>query len=60
MADESADAGAEVTEEEWNRRVAELNKHQVGGLAPPPRSSPWLLPLAPPLTPPPLSLGLTH
>ncbi|KAK0148300.1 Follistatin-related protein 1 [Merluccius polli] len=28
VADESADAGTEVTEEEWNRRVAELNKHQ--------------------------------
>ncbi|CAL8390423.1 unnamed protein product [Gadus morhua 'NCC'] len=28
LVDESADAGAEVTEEEWNRRVAELNKHQ--------------------------------
>ncbi|CAL8344536.1 unnamed protein product [Boreogadus saida] len=28
LGDESADAGAEVTEEEWNRRVAELNKHQ--------------------------------
>lgn len=27
--DESADAGAEMTEEEWNLRVAELNKHQV-------------------------------
>ncbi|XP_042350945.1 follistatin-related protein 1-like [Plectropomus leopardus] len=26
--DESADAGAEMTEEEWNLRVAELNKHQ--------------------------------
>ncbi|RVE57886.1 hypothetical protein OJAV_G00203650 [Oryzias javanicus] len=25
---ESADAGAEMTEEEWNLRVAELNKHQ--------------------------------
>lgn len=28
--DESADAGTEMTEEEWNLRVAELNKHQVG------------------------------
>ena len=28
-AGESADAGAEMTEEEWNLRVAELNKHQV-------------------------------
>lgn len=27
--DESADDGAEMTEEEWNLRVAELNKHQV-------------------------------
>lgn len=27
--DDSADAGAEMTEEEWNLRVAELNKHQV-------------------------------
>lgn len=27
--DESTDAGAEMTEEEWNLRVAELNKHQV-------------------------------
>lgn len=27
--DESLDAGAEMTEEEWNLRVAELNKHQV-------------------------------
>lgn len=27
--DESVDAGAEMTEEEWNLRVAELNKHQV-------------------------------
>lgn len=26
---ESADAEAEMTEEEWNLRVAELNKHQV-------------------------------
>ncbi|KAF3843159.1 hypothetical protein F7725_002008 [Dissostichus mawsoni] len=26
--DESLDAGAEMTEEEWNLRVAELNKHQ--------------------------------
>ncbi|XP_053185035.1 follistatin-related protein 1b [Scomber japonicus] len=26
--DESVDAGAEMTEEEWNLRVAELNKHQ--------------------------------
>uniref|UniRef100_A0A3Q0QPN8 Follistatin-related protein 1 n=1 Tax=Amphilophus citrinellus TaxID=61819 RepID=A0A3Q0QPN8_AMPCI len=26
--DDSADAGAEMTEEEWNLRVAELNKHQ--------------------------------
>ncbi len=26
---ESTDAGAEMTEEEWNLRVAELNKHQV-------------------------------
>ncbi|MEQ2311030.1 Follistatin- protein 1 [Ameca splendens] len=25
---ESADTGAEMTEEEWNLRVAELNKHQ--------------------------------
>ena len=24
------DAGQEMTEEEWTRRVAELNKHQVG------------------------------
>ena len=28
--DETTDAGAEMTEEEWNLRVAELNKHQVG------------------------------
>ncbi|XP_029937159.1 follistatin-related protein 1 [Myripristis murdjan] len=28
VVDESVDAGAEMTEEEWNRRVAELNKHQ--------------------------------
>lgn len=27
--DESTDTGAEMTEEEWNLRVAELNKHQV-------------------------------
>ncbi|TKS67065.1 Follistatin-related protein 1 [Collichthys lucidus] len=27
--DEVTDAGAEMTEEEWNLRVAELNKHQV-------------------------------
>lgn len=27
--DESVDTGAEMTEEEWNLRVAELNKHQV-------------------------------
>lgn len=27
---ESTDTGAEMTEEEWNLRVAELNKHQVG------------------------------
>uniref|UniRef100_A0A8C2ZTT2 Follistatin-related protein 1 n=1 Tax=Cyclopterus lumpus TaxID=8103 RepID=A0A8C2ZTT2_CYCLU len=27
--DETADAGAEMSEEEWNLRVAELNKHQV-------------------------------
>lgn len=27
--DDTADAGAEMTEEEWNLRVAELNKHQV-------------------------------
>lgn len=27
--DDSADAGVEMTEEEWNLRVAELNKHQV-------------------------------
>lgn len=27
--DDSVDAGAEMTEEEWNLRVAELNKHQV-------------------------------
>lgn len=27
--DESADDGAEMTEEEWSLRVAELNKHQV-------------------------------
>lgn len=27
--DESEDVGAEMTEEEWNLRVAELNKHQV-------------------------------
>lgn len=26
---ESTDTGAEMTEEEWNLRVAELNKHQV-------------------------------
>lgn len=26
---EPTDAGAEMTEEEWNLRVAELNKHQV-------------------------------
>lgn len=28
-ADETTDGGAELTEEEWNLRVAELNKHQV-------------------------------
>lgn len=33
--DESADAGAEMTEEEWNLRVAELNKHQVCSLKTP-------------------------
>lgn len=27
--DEPTDTGAEMTEEEWNLRVAELNKHQV-------------------------------
>ena len=27
--EESVDTGAEMTEEEWNLRVAELNKHQV-------------------------------
>ena len=27
--DDSTDTGAEMTEEEWNLRVAELNKHQV-------------------------------
>lgn len=27
---EASDTGAEMTEEEWNLRVAELNKHQVG------------------------------
>lgn len=27
--DDLADAGVEMTEEEWNLRVAELNKHQV-------------------------------
>lgn len=26
---DAADNGAEMTEEEWNLRVAELNKHQV-------------------------------
>lgn len=26
---EATDTGAEMTEEEWNLRVAELNKHQV-------------------------------
>lgn len=26
---EPTDTGAEMTEEEWNLRVAELNKHQV-------------------------------
>lgn len=29
-ADETTDGGADLTEEEWNLRVAELNKHQVG------------------------------
>lgn len=28
-ADETTDGGTELTEEEWNLRVAELNKHQV-------------------------------
>ncbi|TWW80957.1 Follistatin-related protein 1 [Takifugu flavidus] len=30
---ESTDTGAEMTEEEWNLRVAELNKHQGCGMA---------------------------
>lgn len=29
-AEENTDGGADLTEEEWNLRVAELNKHQVG------------------------------
>ena len=29
VAEETGNAGPEMTEEEWTRRVAELNKHQV-------------------------------